>query len=81
MTLCTYEIVIFFLVSGLKHRLWLLFRINVGYQQSVTCCSKLTKLLVKVLNEIINVNIKNALLVLLEKSRIMEKILKFSQQR
>ena len=38
-----------------------------GYQQSVACCSKLIKLLFKVLFEIINVNITNTLLVLLEK--------------
>ena len=37
-----------FLVSGLKHKLWLLFRINAGSQQTVTCCSKLTMLLVNV---------------------------------
>ena len=65
MTICTYGIVIFFLVSSLKHKLWLLFRINMGYQQSVAGCLKLTKLLVNV--KIINVNITNTLLFLLVK--------------
>ena len=53
---------IFFLVSGLKNRLWLLFRINVGYQQYVACRSKLTKLLV------------NVVIFVGKKSRIIQKI-------
>ena len=51
------------------------FRINVGYQQSVACCSKLTKLLVKVLVEIINVNITNYAVIFVEKNREECKIL------